>query len=69
MISISYKKKIIMEKLTEKINSFTVSKTMKDVIQQIAYEEHLQIQQVCRRLLAKAIKEYIDEEKNKTLSN
>jgi hypothetical protein len=53
-----------MEKLTEKINAFNVSKTMKEVITQIAYEEQIHIQQACRRLLDKAIKEYMSDKKN-----
>jgi len=47
-----------MEKLTEKINSFNISKTMKDSLLKIASDEQLHIQQVCRRLLNKAINDY-----------
>ncbi len=50
-----------MEKLTEKINSFNVSKTMKDSLLKIAIDEQLHIQQVCRRLLTKAINEYLEK--------
>jgi hypothetical protein len=53
-----------MEKLTEKINTFLVSKTIKDGIIKIAEEEQLQIQQVCRILLTKAVKKYIEENNN-----
>ncbi len=48
----------MQEKLTERINAFNINKTLKDKITKIAYNEHMQIQQVCRRLLDKAIKEY-----------
>ena len=51
-------KKKMQEKLTERINAFNINKTLKDKITKIAYNEHMQIQQVCRRLLDKAIKEY-----------
>jgi hypothetical protein len=46
------------QKLTEKINSLKVSKNTKDSIIKIAEEQQIQIQQVCRKLLTKAIKEY-----------
>lgn len=52
-----------MDKLTEKINTFVVSKELKKQILLIAELESLQIQQVCRRLLIKAAKEYINETK------
>ncbi len=48
-----------MDKLTEKINSFNISKPMKDSLLKIASAEQLHIQQVCRRLLTKAIKDYV----------
>lgn len=47
-----------MEKLTEKINAFNVTKSTKNMLLQIAEEEQLQIQQICRRLLMTAIKDY-----------
>lgn len=53
-----------MEKLTETINSLKVSKTTKEKIIKIAEIEELQIQQVCRRLLTKAIKEYFSKDEN-----
>ncbi len=54
-----------MEKLTEKINTFNISKSMKNTIKQIAYDEQIHIQQVCRRLLDKALKEYFLEANSK----
>ena len=51
-----------MEKLTETINAIKVSKTTKDSIIKIAEFEELQIQQVCRRLLSKAIKDYMSKD-------
>ena len=54
-----------MEKLTEKINAIKVSKSTKEDIIKIAEEEQIQIQQVCRRLLCKAIKEYFTKTEKK----
>lgn len=54
---------MVKEKLTEKINPFTVSKSLKESIIKIADEEEIQIQQVCRKLLTKAIKDYYIEKK------
>lgn len=57
-----------MDKLTEKINSFNISKPMKDSLLKIASAEQLHIQQVCRRLLTKAIKDYVAQmEENKSV--
>jgi hypothetical protein len=53
------------EKLTEKINSIKVSKSVKEAIIKIADEEQIQIQQVCRKILSKAIKKYL-ETRNKS---
>jgi hypothetical protein len=47
-----------MEKLTEKINSFNISKNTKNNILLIAEREQIQIQQVCRRLLNIAVEHY-----------
>lgn len=52
-----------MEKLTEKINAFNVSKTTKSFIIKIAEKEQLQIQQVCRRLLSFASENYLSKNK------
>lgn len=52
-----------MEKLTETINAIKVSKITKDNIIKIAELEEIQIQQVCRKLLNKAIKEYLSKDK------
>lgn len=48
----------VMEKLTETINAIKVSKSTKNSIIKIAEIEELQIQQVCRRLLTRAINDY-----------
>ena len=48
-----------MEKLTETLNAIKVRKSTKQVIIQIAETEQMHIQQVCRRLLCNAIKEYL----------
>ncbi len=53
-----------MEKLIESIGSFKVSKTLKDDIIKIAGEEQIHIQQVCRKLLTKAVKRYFEEKEN-----
>lgn len=54
-----------MEKLTEKINSFKVSKVVKDKIIKISECEEIHIQQVCRKLLKMAIDDYLKKlEKN-----
>jgi len=47
------------EKLTEKINAITVTKSTKDKIRKIADIEQIHIQQVCRRLLNSASTEYL----------
>ena len=52
-----------MEKLTETINAIKVSKSTKDSLIKIAEIEELQIQQVCRRLFTKCIKEYFENKK------
>jgi propanediol dehydratase small subunit len=49
------------EKLTEKINAITVTKSLKDNIIKIADNEEIQIQQVCRKLLSEAIKNYFEK--------
>ena len=54
-----------MEKLTEKLNAMKISKTTKDCLVQIADQEEIQIQQVCRRLLSAAIKEYLTKLESK----
>jgi len=54
-----------MEKLTEKLNAMKISKTTKDCLVQIADQEEIQIQQVCRRLLSSAIKEYLSKIESK----
>jgi UDP-galactopyranose mutase len=50
-----------MEKLTETINAIKVSKSTKDYIIKIAEAEQIHIQQVCRKLLSNAIKDYISK--------
>ena len=50
-----------MEKLTEKLNAMKISKTTKDCLVQIADVEEIQIQQVCRRLLSAAVKDYMSK--------
>ena len=57
-----------MEKLTETINAMKVSKSVKNGLTKIAQIEELQIQQVCRRLLSKGIKEYLSN-KNEDSEN
>ena len=52
------KSKVIMEKLTEKINTFKVSKTIKDQIIKISELEEINIQQACRKLLRIGITKY-----------
>ena len=52
-----------MEKLTETINAIKVSKSIKDNLIKIAEIEEIQIQQVCRRLLTRGIKEYFEDKK------
>jgi hypothetical protein len=49
------------EKLTEKINAISVSKSTKDAIIRIADDEEIQIQQACRKLLSKAIQDYFNK--------
>jgi hypothetical protein len=49
------------EKLTEKINAITVSKSLKDSLVKIADIEEIQIQQVCRKLLSKGINDYFEK--------
>lgn len=51
------------EKLTEKLNAITVTKSMKDVIIQIAYTEDIHIQQACRKLLNLGLKEYQEKKR------
>ena len=50
-----------MEKLTEKMNSFKITKKMKNDLIKIAENEQLYIHQVCRKLLALAIKKHIED--------
>lgn len=58
-----------MDKLTEHINAFKVSKRIKDKIIAITEAEELQIQQVCRRLLTLAINNYnLTSDKEKDMS-
>lgn len=54
-----------MEKLTEKINTIRVSKTLKDQIIEISEIEQLQIQQICRRLLVIGVNEYLKQKLSK----
>ena len=58
-----------MEKLTETINAIKVSKTTKDSIVRISEQEEIQIQQVCRKLLSMAIKEYQKRNDNFSIEN
>jgi hypothetical protein len=58
-----------MEKLTETINAIKVSKFTKDRIVEIAGREEIQIQQVCRRLLRRAIEDYFEKTKNDSDKN
>jgi propanediol dehydratase small subunit len=51
------------EKLTEKINALKVSKSVKEAIIKIADEEQIQIQQVCRKMLYRAVNEYVERKK------
>jgi len=51
-----------MEKLTETINAIKISKELKDKIIQIAEIEEIHIQQVIRKLLKSAIKNYYDNQ-------
>lgn len=51
-----------MEKLTETINAIKVTKTTKNCLIKIAEMEEIQIQQVCRKLLTKGIKEYLSKD-------
>jgi hypothetical protein len=55
------------EKLTEKLNAITVSKSVKDAIIKIADKEEIQIQQVCRKLLSRAIKDYLKNNKKEDM--
>jgi len=50
-----------MEKLTEKINAFKVSKSIKDNIIKISDLEEINIQQTCRKLLRIGIDEYFNK--------
>jgi hypothetical protein len=54
------------EKLTEKINAIKISKTAKESIIKIAEEEQIHIQQVCRKLLSRAIEDYFKKRKRIT---
>lgn len=47
-----------MEKLTEKINTFKISKNVKDDIIKISEIEEINLQQVCRKLLRIGITKY-----------
>jgi propanediol dehydratase small subunit len=53
------------EKLTEKLNAITVSKSLKESIIKIATDEEIQIQQACRKLLTNAINDYFSKKKKK----
>jgi hypothetical protein len=53
-----------MEKLTETINAVKISKSLKDAIIKIAETEEIQIQQVVRRLLKRAIENYKQKNEN-----
>jgi inactivated superfamily I helicase len=55
-----------MEKLTETLNALKISKSAKDKLIEIAEKEHLQIQQVYRRLLYMALENYVIEDKKNT---
>ncbi len=57
-----------MEKLTETINAIKVSKTIKNGLVKIAQIEEIQIQQVCRKLLTKGVKDYLSK-KNEDSTN
>jgi len=50
-----------MEKLTEKINTFKISKSVKEHIIEIADLEEINIQQGCRKLLKIGIDEYLNK--------
>lgn len=50
-----------MEKLTEKINTFKVSKSVKDDIIKISEIEEINIQQSCRKLLKLGITKYLSK--------
>ena len=47
-----------MDKLTEKINTFKISKNVKDDIIKISELEEINLQQVCRKLLRIGITKY-----------
>lgn len=51
------------EKLTEKLNAITVSKSLKESIIKIADQEEIHIQQVCRKLLLRGMKDYLKNNK------
>jgi hypothetical protein len=53
-----------MEKLTETISAIKVTKSTKKNLIKIAEIEEIQIQQVCRKFLNKAIKDYFLNENN-----
>ena len=52
------KSKVIMEKLTEKINTFKISKSIKEKIIKISELEEINIQQACRKLIIIGINKY-----------
>lgn len=54
-----------MDKLTEKINAMAISPKTKTRLIKIAELEHLQIQQVCRRLLIIGMDAYEADLKSK----
>ena len=55
-----------MEKLTEKINSFKITKKMKEDLIKIAEVEQVYIHQACRKLLNLAIKIHREKEDSAT---
>ena len=67
-----FKIKNTMEKLTEKINTFKVSQSVKDDIVKIAEFEEINIQQVCRKLIRLGISKYFSkygiEEENESFA-
>lgn len=49
-----------MEKLDDKIQSFRIAKSTKKLLIKMAQNDYIELQQICRRILSKAAKEYSD---------
>lgn len=56
-----------MEKLTEKINSFKIDKPMKDELLEIADNEDMYLQQVCRKMLKMGIEAYKNSKEKRVI--